>query len=82
MADKSESFVGMIKQIIQETNSGILACTVVNTNPVQLRVQGNADAVIFKESLIIPAHVSLGKGDTAYIMQSGGNSWFVLGKGR
>lgn len=82
MAEKADSFVGMIRQIVQESSSGILTCSVTNTNPVKLRVQGDADAVIFKESLIIPAHVSLDKGNTAYLMQCGDNSYFVLGKGK
>lgn len=82
MAEKAESFVGMIKQIAQESGNGILTCTVANKSPVQLRVQGNAEAVIFKEALIIPAHVSLEKGDTAYVMRNGDNSYFVLGKGK
>lgn len=77
----SESFAGMIKQMVQETNKGILTCTVVKTSPLQLRVQGNADTVLFKECLIVPEHVTLAKGNTAYVMQSGDNSYFVLGKG-
>ncbi|MEZ3491583.1 MAG: hypothetical protein K1W38_04570 [Lachnospiraceae bacterium] len=82
MGEKADSFVGMIRQIVQESRSGILTCSVTNTNPVKLRVQGNADAVIFNESLIIPAHVQLDKGNTAYLMQCGDNSYFVLGKGK
>ncbi len=78
----AESFVGLIRQMIQESGNGIMECTVTGTSPVQLRVQGNADAVIYKESLIIPAHVTLGSGDTAYIMPYCDNSYFVLGKGK
>lgn len=75
------SFVGQLREIVQQSSNGIMACTVVKSNPIQLRVKDNADAVIFKESLVIPAHVSLQKGDTAYLMPFAENTYFVLGKG-
>lgn len=76
------SFVGQIREIVQQSSIGIMACTVVKTNPIQLRVKDNADAVIFKESLVIPSHVSLQKGDTAYLTPYAENTYFVLGKGK
>lgn len=77
----SESFAGMIRKIAQDSNKGIFACTVVRTNPLQLKFEGDADAIFSKECLVIPAHVSLSKGNTAYLMPYGDNSYFVLGKG-
>ena len=76
------SFVGQIREIVQQSSNGIMACTVVKANPVQLRVKDNADAVIFKESLVIPEHVTLQKGDTAYVTPFAENTYFVLGKGK
>lgn len=78
----AESFVGQLREIMQQSSNGIMACTVIKTNPVQLRVKDNADAVIFNESLIIPAHVALQKGDTAYVTPYAENTYFVLGKGK
>lgn len=78
----AESFVGQIREIMQQSSNGIMACTVVKSNPIQLRVNDNADAIIFKESLVIPAHVTLQKGDTAYVTSFAENTYFVLGKGK
>lgn len=76
-----ESFTGMIRKIAQESNKGIFACTVAKASPLQLKLEGDADTILTKECLIVPAHVSLSKGNTAYLMPYGDNSYFVLGKG-
>ena len=68
----AESLTGLLRQIAKESN----------TNPLQLKFQGDMDTIIFKESLVIPDHVlSLSKGNTAYIIPYGDNLYFVLGKG-
>ena len=78
----AESLTGLLRQIAKESNNSILACTVVNTNPLQLKFQGDMDTIIFKESPVIPDRVlSLSKGNTAYIIPYGDNLYFVLGKG-
>lgn len=79
----AESFTGMIRQIAQETNRGIMACTVAKKTPLLLKVQGDTETNLSKECLIIPEHVSaekLKKGDTVYVMQNSNNTYFVLGK--
>ncbi len=79
----AESLVGMIRQIAQETNGGIMACTVVKTSPLLLKVQGDTETNLCKECLIIPKHVPvarLKKGETVYVMQNNSNTYFVLGK--
>lgn len=77
----AESLVGMIKEMAGQSGGGILTCSVLRTNPLQLQFQGDTSVVLTKESLIVPAHVSLVKGNTAYVMKNGENSFFVLGKG-
>lgn len=77
----AESLVGMLKEMTGQSGGGILTCSVIKSNPLQLQFQGDSSVVLTKESLIVPAHVSLSKGDTAYVMKNGGNSFFVLGKG-
>ena len=44
----AESLTGLLRQIAKESNNSILACTVVNTNPLQLKFQGDMDTIIFK----------------------------------
>lgn len=77
----AESLVGMIKEMTGQSGGGILKCSVIKTAPLQLQFQGDSSVVLTKESLIVPAHVSLVRGDTAYVMKNGENSFFVLGKG-
>lgn len=78
----AESLSGMIKEIAGNANmGGIITCNVIKTNPLQLQFQGDSAVVLTKESLVIPAHVSLAKGNKAYVMKNGENSFFVLGKG-
>jgi hypothetical protein len=74
------SLTGIIKTIAKTSCGGIIACSVIKTSPLQLRFQGDSDAVLTKEFLVIPSHVSLKKGDTAYVMAYGENSYFVLGR--
>lgn len=76
----AESLTGMIKEIAGKSAGSIITCNVIKANPLQLQFQGDSSVVLTKESLIIPAHVSLAKGNTAYLMKNGENSFFVLGK--
>lgn len=77
----AESLAGMIKEMVRPSGGSIITCNVVRTNPLQLQFQGDSSVVLTKEILIVPAHVSLVKGNTAYVMKNGENSFFVLGKG-
>lgn len=79
MAENSQSLLGMMKEVVQGSSPGILACTVSKTNPLQLKFQGDTKAVIDRDALIVPDHVRLTKNCTAYLMQIG-DSYFVLGK--
>lgn len=77
----AESLAGMIREMAGQSGNSIIACNVIKENPLQLKFQGDSSVVLTKESLIVPAHVSLVKGNTAYVMKNGENSFFVLGKG-
>jgi hypothetical protein len=77
----AESMTGLIKHIAKTSSGGITACNVVKTSPLQLQFTGDSSTVVTAEFLVIPAHVSLKKGDTAYVTEYGDNSYFVLGKG-
>ena len=77
----AESITGLIREIAGQSNGNIITCSVIKANPLQLQFQGDSSVVLTKESLIVPAHVSLAKGNTAYLMKNGENSFFVLGKG-
>lgn len=77
----AESLSGMIKEIAGQASGGIITCNVIKTKPLQLQFQGDSTVVLTKESLVIPAHVSLAKGKKAYVMKNGENSFFVLGRG-
>lgn len=77
----AESLSGIIKEIAgQVNNKCIITCNVIKTNPLQLQFQGDSTVVLTKESLVIPEHVSLAKGNKAYVMKNG-EDFFVLGKG-
>lgn len=76
----AESLAGMIKEMVGQSAGGIITCSVIKANPLQLQFQGDSSVLLTKESLIVPAHVSLAKGNTAYVMKNGENSFFVLGK--
>lgn len=77
----AESLAGMIREMAGQSKERIITCSVIKVNPLQLQFQGDSSVVLTKESLIVPAHVSLTKGNTAYLMKNGENSFFVLGKG-
>ena len=78
----AESLSGIIKEIAGQANGGgIITCNVIKAKPLQLQFQGDSSVILTKESLVVPAHVSLAKGDKAYVMKNGENSFFVLGKG-
>lgn len=76
----AESLAGMIREMAGHSGGSIITCNVIKANPLQLKFQGDSSVVLTEESLIVPAHVSLAKGNTAYVMKNGDNSFFVLGK--
>lgn len=75
-----ESFVGQMRNLMQQTMGGVITCKVYKTNPLQLKVCDASDAIIPKESLIVPS-MSLAKNNTVYIQKSG-DSYMIVGKGK
>lgn len=76
----SDSLLGTIREIASQESNNIVACTVVKTNPLQLKIKDKSGAIITQKSLIIPSHVTLSVGNTAFITPYAQNTYFVLGR--
>ncbi len=79
-----QSLFGFIKETAQNaTKREVLSCTVVSSDPLQIKFDGDASTLLDKEVLIIPKSVTgLTAGSKVYITQAGaGGKFIIIGRG-
>lgn len=78
----ADSLAELVREIVNQTVEKTIATKVDKVNPLKLILKDNSEAIIYKESVIIPDHITLKKGDTAYLEPYSENTYLVSGKGK